>query len=95
VAEHRVMSCHIAVGADDMAVTTATCTTSCRTLTTSASSARLKRITRYQQTYATATPLTDAALGVACKPLLDGTSKGIILQMLHEIHKHHGHYLLT
>jgi hypothetical protein len=64
VAEHRVMSCHIAVGANDMALTTAT-------------------------------PLTDAALGVACKPLLDGTSKGIILQMLHEIHKHHGHYLLT
>jgi hypothetical protein len=34
--EHRVESCHIAVSADDMAVTTVTGTTSCRTLTTGA-----------------------------------------------------------
>jgi hypothetical protein len=33
VADHRVESCHIAVRSDDMAVSTATCTTSCRTLT--------------------------------------------------------------
>ena len=36
MAEHRVLSCHIAVSADDMAVTTATCTASCRTPTASA-----------------------------------------------------------
>ena len=33
VADNRVESCHIAVSADDMADATATCTTSCRTLT--------------------------------------------------------------
>jgi len=33
VAEHRVESCHTAVSLDDMAISTATCTTSCRTPT--------------------------------------------------------------
>jgi hypothetical protein len=33
VAENRVESCHIAVSLYDMAISTATCTTSCRTLT--------------------------------------------------------------
>jgi len=37
VAEHRVESCHTAVSLDDMAISTATCTTSCRTLAVSVS----------------------------------------------------------
>jgi hypothetical protein len=47
VAENRVESCHFAVSADDMAVTTATGTTSCRTITAKLSRAHPPPLARY------------------------------------------------